>query len=132
MIEDYGRGYSSTLMNSGYFPNVIDDYVYYVNENIDWFYKIINTEPQSGKFGIYVKSAEDIKINVVQGTQFSLPELVNITTIADSEDKANVIWNTPEIDTSKVGEYTFEGTILGYNKKVIATINVIDSTSIEK
>lgn len=131
MIEDYGRGYSSTLMNGGYFPNVIDEYVYYVNEDIDWFNKIINTEPQSGKFGVYVKSAEDLNINVVQETPYSLPERVNITTISDSEDKANVIWSTPEIDTTQIGAYTIEGTILGYSKKIIATVNVIAINSME-
>jgi hypothetical protein len=126
MIEDYGNGYSGSLMNRGYFPNVIDEYVYYLRESVDWFYRSENWDPQNSKFGLFIKSAGEVNVTVLQGTQYSLPGRVKITTIANSEDNENVIWNVPEIDTSQTGKYTFEGTILGYSKKVIANVNIVD------
>ena len=129
MIEDYGNGYSGSLMNRGYFPNVIDQYAYYINEGVDWLYRTENLEPQNSQFGLFVKSAEEVNVTVLQGTQYSLFGRVKITNIANSEDTANVIWDTPEIDTSQLGKYTIEGTILGYDKKVIANVNVVDIDS---
>ena len=112
IIENYGMGDSGSLMNIGYYPNVIDEYVYYINSNDNWAYRTKNRDPQNDQFGVYIKSAENVSTTAVQGVQYTLPQRVKITTIANRQTTASVIWNVKEIDTSQVGQYTFEGTLL--------------------
>ncbi|MCB2291720.1 N-acetylmuramoyl-L-alanine amidase [Clostridium sp. CS001] len=68
----------------------------------------------------------DIVENIKKGDNYSLPSKVMATTDKGEEKEVDVVWDN-KLDTSKVGVYTFVGTIIGRTIKVNLLINVTES-----
>lgn len=70
-----------------------------------------------------IKSIANINSTVNQGEKYTLPTTVTAVMNDNSKKKVAVVWS---IDTYKSNQttYIFEGTVQGYNKKVILTLTV--------
>lgn len=75
-----------------------------------------------------IKSISNIRISIYQREKYTLPTKIAATMSDNSTQQVSVIWNTKKIDTSKVSNYTFIGTVQGYNQKVTLTLNVKDNS----
>ena len=62
--------------------------------------------------------------DVNQGEEYILPKTLNATMDDNSKQYVSVSWMPSTVDTSKIGTYTFEGTVIGYDRKVTFTVNV--------
>jgi hypothetical protein len=73
----------------------------------------------------------DINMEINQGGSYSLPTMVDVLTQI-GPTISNVVWDPLNIDTSKVGTYTFTGKVRGYGKKITLTlkINEIPATAV--
>jgi len=80
-----------------------------------------------------IKSIANITKTINQGDDYSLPKIVETVMSDGSINFSQVTWNPSTVDTSKVGTFSFEGTVDGYNKKVKLTliINEIKTGSIK-
>ncbi|MBU5436975.1 leucine-rich repeat domain-containing protein [Tissierella sp. MSJ-40] len=73
---------------------------------------------------------EDISITIDQGDEFLLPSHIEAKMSTGKKKEVPVIWDGEEINTEEIGEFTFEGTVEGYEKKVILTL-IINEFNIE-
>jgi S1-C subfamily serine protease len=71
-----------------------------------------------------IKLINDISEFVKENGVYTLPKTIIATMEDNSEQNVNVSWKPYTVDTSKVGIYTFEGTISGYDNKVKLTLTV--------
>lgn len=74
---------------------------------------------------IYIK---DITENVKKGDKYILPLKVKVTTDKGEEKEVDVVWDIKSLDTTKVGMYSFKGTIKESTKKASLIVNVIEIT----
>lgn len=72
----------------------------------------------------YIKSIANINTTVNQGDKFSLPGKIAAVMSDNTTQQVPVTWNPSKATTSKAGKFTFQGTVNGYNKKVILTLTV--------
>ncbi|MBM7871660.1 uncharacterized protein with FMN-binding domain [Clostridium pascui] len=79
-----------------------------------------------------ISSIEDINDKVYINDSYTLPTTLNATMSDGSIRSVSVKWNTSRPNTSKAGEFTFSGTVDGYNSKVKATLRVIGIDSIDE
>jgi N-acetylmuramoyl-L-alanine amidase len=74
---------------------------------------------------IYVS---DIMVNIKKGDNYSFPSRINGTKDNGEQIEVDVVWDSKVLDTSKVGVYTFLGTIAESAVKVNLAVNVIEIT----
>ncbi len=120
------------LSNGTLSPNnmqINGDWIYYQNiSNQPKMYKIKNDGTGRQRFGVdlAIKNIEQFNVSVKLGEKYQLPATV-ITTISNGEKYyVPVTWNAGNIDTSKLGSVTYEGTVNGYINKVKLTLTVVD------
>lgn len=94
--------------------------------------KYISVNPKYGSGNGDINSGNvymnDITINIKKGDKYILPLKVKVTTESGTEKEVAVVWDIKTLDTSKVGVYTFKGTIKESTKKAGLVVNVIEST----
>ena len=73
-----------------------------------------------------ISSVEDIMVNLEEGSTYTFPKTVQATMSNGLKKEVDVVWDSNSLDTSKVGVYTYQGTITGSTKKVNLVVNVID------
>jgi len=61
--------------------------------------------------------------------KYTLPTKVLAGMNSRNLSLASIAWDTKIVDTSKPGTYTFQGTVEGYNSKVVLTLKVCSETS---
>lgn len=76
------------------------------------------------KEDIKINSIDNIEAQVKQGENFNLPGTLKALMSDDSIKEVEVVWNASAVDTRKIGIYTFEGTVAGYDKKISLTLTV--------
>jgi hypothetical protein len=70
---------------------------------------------------VYIKN---IDVTVEKDENYALPQKVK-GKMSDQTDKdVEVSWNSSNIDTSKVGSFTYEGTVTGFKDKVILRLQI--------
>lgn len=82
--------------------------------------EIINSiEEVKKKLGV-----TNLDYTIYQMDDYKLPESVNLKINNENTD-VSVKWNHTQVDTSKVGSFTFEGMVDKYERKVKATFKVV-------
>ncbi|WP_138205548.1 cell wall-binding repeat-containing protein [Haloimpatiens lingqiaonensis] len=71
-----------------------------------------------------ITSIDDISVNVTQNDSYSLPNSITANMSNGTTKQVQVTWKPNIVDTSKVGTYIFTGTVYGYDKDVLLTLNV--------
>lgn len=69
-----------------------------------------------------IQSIEDFTINITQNDDYSLPTTVSAIMSNNTTKEVPVSWDTKEIDTSIIGTKTLNGTVEGYEGKVILNL----------
>lgn len=87
------------------------------------------TDLQSVAFAATPKIASVANMNqlVYQKQSYSLPKKVTATMSNNETKKVSITWNPKETNSSKVGTFSYEGTVKGYSKKVKLTLKVLPS-----
>jgi hypothetical protein len=80
---------------------------------------------------IAVASIENINSKVNLNDKYALPSKVTAKMTDSSTREVDVTWSPSSADTSKAGNFKFEGTVSGYNSKVQLTLNVVAIASID-
>jgi hypothetical protein len=126
-------GTEETMLNESesIFFNVINDYIYFENNSDnDRLYRIKNNGQEQEEFGIEVKNINNMEMSLEKNVQYSLPETMLCDITDGSTRNLKVSWDVPNVDTSKIGEYVFTGTVKGYNNKVILRLKIIERVRI--
>lgn len=71
-----------------------------------------------------IASIENINSTINQNDKFSLPSKVTAKITDGSTREVQVKWNATNIDTSNVGNYSYDGNVNGYNSKVKLKLSV--------
>lgn len=71
-----------------------------------------------------ISSVDDINVTINAKEKYALPEVLKAVTNEGVEKECPVKWDTASIDTYKSGNYVYEGTIIGYSKKVKLNITI--------
>lgn len=74
---------------------------------------------------VKISSIADIPVSINVGSDYKLPLSVNAVMSDGSTKKVNVIWNSNNIDTSKEGTFTYQGTVAGYDKSISLLLTVL-------
>lgn len=74
---------------------------------------------------VTIKNVDPINVTVKQGEKYTLPKTVTATYSNKTQKAVSVTWNPSSINTSKVGVYTFKGSIKGYSKKAVLKLTVV-------
>ncbi len=74
---------------------------------------------------IKILSVKNINITVNLNEKYTLPKTVTATMSNKTTKSVTVTWDKKTVDTSKVGSYTFKGTIAGYTPKVILVVKIV-------
>ncbi|ADL52313.1 cellulase family glycosylhydrolase [Clostridium cellulovorans] len=74
-----------------------------------------------------ITSIEDITSSVPVGYAYTLPTTVSAVYSDGSKKEVSVAWTPSTVDTSKVGTYTFKGSVLGFSKQVSLTLTVYEN-----
>ncbi|SHI00942.1 DUF5050 domain-containing protein [Clostridium intestinale] len=76
----------------------------------------------------FINSTIVISSNVIktveQGKAYSLPQTISANMGNNYYVDLLVKWNSTAVNTSKVGQYNYTGTVLDYNKSITLTLNV--------
>jgi hypothetical protein len=73
-----------------------------------------------------IKSISNIAEKTYVGSVFSLPNDVQAEMTDNSRIRKSILWDVIEVNTSKTGEFTFNGSVEGYDKKVILNLTVLE------
>jgi len=73
---------------------------------------------------IAIASIEDINSTVHQNDNYSLPSEVTAKMTDGSTREVEVTWSPSNVDTSKGGTYSYQGTVSGYSNKIKLNLNV--------
>lgn len=100
--------------------------------------KYISANPKYGDVGgdtgstppsvSVTKYIEDITENISKGDKYNFPLKVKITTNTGEKKEVDVVWDIKQLDTSKVGSYSFKGIIKESIKKVTLVVNIMEVT----
>ncbi len=82
--------------------------------------------------GVSIKKIDDIKVEIKVGDSFTLPAQVEALMSDDSTQEVAISWTPSGVDSSKAGNYEFEGTVEGYNKIVKLKLKIEPGVSIKK
>jgi hypothetical protein len=72
-----------------------------------------------------IKEIKNITVTATHGSTYTLPTTVTAIMTNNTKKTYPVKWNASKINTAKIGKQTFTGSVIGYSKKVIATVNVV-------
>ncbi|WP_368489495.1 N-acetylmuramoyl-L-alanine amidase [Clostridium sp. BJN0013] len=72
-----------------------------------------------------VSSISDLANQITEGDEYSLPISVQATMSNGTTQKIGVIWDSKEVDSSKIGTFTYKGTAAGYDKEVTLTLSIV-------
>ena len=87
----------------------------------------INVKPR-----VSIKKIDDIKVEIKVGDSFTLPAQVEALMSDDSTQEVAISWTPSSVDSSKAGNYEFEGTVEGYSKTVKLKLKIEPRVSIKK
>ena len=82
--------------------------------------------------GVSIKKIDDIKVDIKVGDSFTLPTQVEALMSDDSTQEVDISWTPSGVDSSKAGNYEFEGTVEGYSKTVKLKLKIEPRVSIKK
>ncbi|ABI68077.1 Ig-like domain-containing protein [Syntrophomonas wolfei] len=82
--------------------------------------------------GVSIKKIDDIKVEIKVGDSYSLPAQVEALMSDDSTKEVDISWTPSSVDSSKAGNYEFEGTVEGYSKTVKLKLKIEPGVSIKK
>ena len=71
-----------------------------------------------------IKSIQNLTSQIYCGDKFVLPGTITAKMSDNTDKKSPVAWNVKNVDTSKAGTFTFEGTVAGYSKKVLYNLTI--------
>jgi hypothetical protein len=114
------------------YVNVVNDKIYFENGyDQQRLYEMKTDGTGCRPLEFYqIARIDNITDTVNQGTYYSLPTTVNAVMHDGSSRYFDVVWKPSTADTSKAGTYSFEGTVAGYDQKVLLTLKVIGITSV--
>ncbi len=129
---------TGSTYTAAYLPKLHDDGgVLYVMDDVNYTPSIKVTDNATLEVGYHkveIASYADIVTVVVQGdSTINLPSSVKLTLSDDQVVAVNVNWNSDNVNTGKVDEYTVEGEIEGLvNTTIEATVKVREVTTLPK
>lgn len=71
-----------------------------------------------------ISSISDITKTINQGDTYSLPLTIEAIMSDDAKKQVAITWNPLMIDTSKLGTYTFNGSVVGYGRQIKLTLKI--------
>lgn len=71
-----------------------------------------------------ITSMDNIDVSINQGDSYKLPNTVTAVMSSGSKNQVKVVWDNPFDSLSTPGNYIFQGTIEGYDKKIILSLLV--------
>lgn len=74
-----------------------------------------------------IVSIKNLSVTLRLNEKYIFPTTVSATMSDKSVKNVSVVWDKKTLDTSKIGTYTFKGTVKGYTPKVVLDVKVIDS-----
>ncbi len=110
--------------------NLIADNIFYLVEDNDFLYRTDDKGSYADRFGIEVLKIQKAELKVIRGEKIELPVDCVVTFADNFQIPQAVLWDASEIDTSKVGEFIYEGSTKGYNGKVQLKVKVVDIDNI--
>ena len=112
-------------------PNIIGNYAYYLQDD-EYIHRtsLLNLNSNYGIFGKSFTSVDTLEKSVLKYGKCELPSEVRAFTANGASEYLPIKWDISEIDTSTAGQYIYEGTVKGYNEKVILKVNVVEITSV--
>jgi len=72
-----------------------------------------------------IKEIKNIVVTANQGVARTLPKTVTVIMSNNTKKLCSVKWNVTKVSTVKVGKQLFYGTVVGYSKKAVLTLNVV-------
>jgi hypothetical protein len=121
---------NSKVNNHAVLYNLIDGDIYYLTEDNDYLYRTNDIGSYLDMFGIEVLEIQKKELKVIKGEHIELPKTCVATYADDFQMTQAVVWDTNEIDTSKIGEFIYEGTTKAYNGKVKLIVKVVEVSNI--
>lgn len=99
-----------------------DDAYYVIKLAVD---NEVDTENMISLLNEITPNLSEITLNadVYKGENFSLPKETKVNVIG-KEISVPIVWSNNNVTTNKVGQYVFEGQVVGYGKKVTLALNV--------
>lgn len=94
-------------------------------------------EGYSGKFTLTVKVkaallyVEDVTEEIIQYSGYTFPKTVTARLSDGSTEELPVTWDAEAVNLNKIGTYTFNGTVDGYDESVNLTLKVIEDEVVE-
>ena len=67
---------------------------------------------------------DDLSATVMQYDSYNLPKTILAKMSNGTTDEVEVVWNPNKANTTIIGAFIFEGTVVGYNEVVKLTLNV--------
>lgn len=77
-----------------------------------------------------IKTIDNIKINIIVNSKYSLPKTVEAKMSNNSIKKLPIKWNKNKIITSKPGTYYFYGNVDNYKKQIKLELHIIEKMNI--
>ena len=77
-----------------------------------------------------ITSIKNINATAVLNSSYSLPQTVSALMSDGSKKEFPVAWDSTNADTSKIGTFTFTGTVQGYSDKVTLNLSIVAKSSI--
>ncbi|MEO1814536.1 MAG: Ig-like domain-containing protein [Acetobacterium sp.] len=71
-----------------------------------------------------ILTIDDLSATVMQYDSYNLPKTVLANMSNDTTREVEVVWNPNQANTTIIGAFIFEGTVVGYNEVVKLTLNV--------
>lgn len=71
-----------------------------------------------------ISKLNDRGVTVNQGDSYTLPSTVQVTMSDGSTQQVSITWNNKSVDTSKVGSFSYYGTVNGYGGQVVFVVTV--------
>lgn len=108
---------------------ISDNWIYYRNVTCQSkMFKIRTDGTNNQRFGIdmTITNSGPFNVNIQLGETYKLPATVTASVSNGELINVPITWNSNDIDVSKLGTTTYEGTISGYNNKVYLTVTVVN------
>ncbi|HEX2927919.1 MAG TPA: DUF5050 domain-containing protein [Ruminiclostridium sp.] len=123
-------GSQSTELCSDYTSEIVvaGDWVYYYKGFTQYKMHLDGSDPQEMVKRVPV-NISNIDVTILQNDSYSLQNTVIVTYNDNTKKEMPIKWNSSKVDTSKLGKYKFEGSVDGYPKKVVLTLNVVSADS---
>lgn len=74
-----------------------------------------------------IVAIKDLSVSVYINQNYTLPTMVDASMSNKTTQSVAVTWNPKTVVTSKTGTFVYKGTVKGYSKQVLLTLNIVEA-----